>query len=226
MSLTLEPILFGFLVVTAIMVAIETNLFAAAMLTGMFSLISACLFTLMDAVDVAFTEASVGAGISTVLILGTLALTGRKEDQQAPRMFPFIISLLVGATLVIGTLGMPKYGDPTAPIHVGTSKNILSVEFPMAVTQSPAAKKRAALGDEMPQAAERAVGLQNVVTSILASYRGYDTLGETAVIFTAGVGVMLLLMGHRRRKEQNEIVPAAPSMPPPPCRNMELQRVR
>ena len=200
MSLTLEPILFGFLVVTAIMVAIETNLFAAAMLTGMFSLISACLFTLMDAVDVAFTEASVGAGISTVLILGTLALTGRKEDQQAPRMFPFIISLLVGATLVIGTLGMPKYGDPTAPIHVGTSKNILSVEFPMAVTQSPAAKKRAALGDEMPQAAERAVGLQNVVTSILASYRGYDTLGEVVVIFTAGVGVAALL-GQALKKD-------------------------
>ena len=80
MSLTLEPILFGFLVVTAIMVAIETNL-SLAMLTGMFSLISACLFTLMDAVDVAFTEASVGAGISTVLILGTLA--GRRRPAGA-----------------------------------------------------------------------------------------------------------------------------------------------
>ena len=51
------------------MVTVETNLFAAAMLTGVFSLISASLFVLMDAVDVAFTEASVGAGISTVLVL-------------------------------------------------------------------------------------------------------------------------------------------------------------
>jgi multicomponent Na+:H+ antiporter subunit B len=38
----------------------------------------------------------------------------------------------------------------------------------------------------------------NVVTAVVASYRGYDTLGETTVILTAGVGVMLLL-GRRRR---------------------------
>ena len=36
-------------------------------------------------------------------------------------------------------------------------------------------------------------GVPNVVTSVLASYRGYDTLGETTVIFTAGIGVLLLL---------------------------------
>jgi len=35
---------------------------------------------------------------------------------------------------------------------------------------------------------------------VLASYRGYDTLGETAVILTAGVGVMILLGGARRRR--------------------------
>jgi multicomponent Na+:H+ antiporter subunit B len=37
-----------------------------------------------------------------------------------------------------------------------------------------------------------------VVTAVLASYRGYDTLGETTVIFTAGVGVILLLRRWRR----------------------------
>jgi multicomponent Na+:H+ antiporter subunit B len=39
----------------------------------------------------------------------------------------------------------------------------------------------------------------NVVTSVLADYRGFDTLGETTVIFTAGIGVMLLLRRARRR---------------------------
>jgi len=43
------------------------------------------------------------------------------------------------------------------------------------------------------------IGIPNVVTSILASYRGYDTLGELAVIFTAGIGVLGIL-GLRRRK--------------------------
>ena len=31
--------------------------------------------------------------------------------------------------------------------------------------------------------------MPNVVTAVLASYRGYDTLGETTVVFTAGAGV-------------------------------------
>ena len=44
------------------------------------------------------------------------------------------------------------------------------------------------------------IGIPNVVTSILASYRGYDTMGETAVIFTAGVGVLAMLGLRRRRR--------------------------
>jgi multicomponent Na+:H+ antiporter subunit B len=42
----------------------------------------------------------------------------------------------------------------------------------------------------------------NVVTAVLADYRGYDTLGETTVIFTAGIGVMLLLRGSARRRNK------------------------
>jgi multicomponent Na+:H+ antiporter subunit B len=41
-----------------------------------------------------------------------------------------------------------------------------------------------------------------VVTAVLASYRGYDTLGETTVVFTAGAGVVALLRRRRGRKEQ------------------------
>jgi len=42
-------------------------------------------------------------------------------------------------------------------------------------------------------------GVPNVVTAVLADYRSFDTLGETTVIFTAGIGVMLLLRGRRKR---------------------------
>ena len=45
------------------------------------------------------------------------------------------------------------------------------------------------------------IGIPNVVTAVLASYRGYDTLGELTVIFTAGVGVLALL-GFRRRRNR------------------------
>jgi multicomponent Na+:H+ antiporter subunit B len=33
----------------------------------------------------------------------------------------------------------------------------------------------------------------NMVTAVLADYRGYDTLGETVVILTAGLAVALIL---------------------------------
>ena len=179
MSFPFELPLFLLLIATAVAVVRMRNLFAAAMLTGIFSLVSAGLFTLMDAVDVAFTEAAVGAGISTILILGTLALTERRERQQQWRVLPFIVVGLTGAALVYGTADMPAYGDPTAPVH-----NDLTREF--------------------VSGTEHKIGIPNVVTGVLASYRGYDTFGETTVIFTAAIGVMLLLGGTRSQREDDE----------------------
>ena len=71
------------LIVTAVTVVKTRSLFAIVALSGVFSLLSALLFITWDAVDVAFTEAAVGAGISTVLMLGTLALTSRAEKESA-----------------------------------------------------------------------------------------------------------------------------------------------
>ena len=47
-------------------------------------------------------------------------------------------------------------------------------------------------------------GVPNAVTAVLASYRGYDTLGETTVVFTAGLGVLLLLKGRRKRAPEKD----------------------
>ncbi|MCG8555481.1 MAG: DUF4040 domain-containing protein [Proteobacteria bacterium] len=171
MQIPLEAILFCFLITTAFLVARLHHLFAAAMLTGIFSLLSAGLFTLMDAVDVAFTEAAVGAGISTVLMLGTLALTSDHEKHQSPRIVPILTVGVTGAALLLGTLDMPRYGDPAAPIHHHVAPEYI-------------------------RGTREIFHIPNVVTAVLASYRGYDTLGETTVVFTAAVGITLLL---RRR---------------------------
>lgn len=154
------------------------NLFAVVMLSGIFSLVAAVLYVVMDAVDVAFTEAAVGAGIATVLMLGTLALTTSEEKVtgRAP-LLPLVVVVLTGAMLVYATLDMPRYGDPNAPIHYHVA--------PRYVEKS---------GDE--------IGVPNIVTSVLASYRGYDTLGEVTVIFTAAAGVMVLIGRGRRRKKE------------------------
>jgi len=160
--------LFAFLLAIAVAVSRARNLFAAGMLTGIFSLISAGLFTLLDAVDVAFTEAAVGAGISTIIVLGTLSLTGEHESPPRRPLLPLLVTTITGAALVWGTLDMPGLGDPNAPIHNYVAPDYLS---------GTAAH----------------IGIPNVVTAVLTSYRGFDTLGELVVIFTAGVGVLLLL---------------------------------
>ena len=174
--------LFTMLSATALAIVRVRHLFAVIMLFGVFSLLSALLFVTLDAVDVAFTEAAVGAGISTVLMLGTVALTNRNERYTARRkqVWALPLVLLTAAVLVYGTLDMPGFGHPDTPAQLHVA--------PHYITQTPSE-----------------IGIPNVVTAVLASYRGYDTLGEVAVIFTAGVGVLLLIsgLGIRRRRDED-----------------------
>jgi multicomponent Na+:H+ antiporter subunit B len=176
MAWTIEPFLFLMVLVVAIAVARVKDLFAAAMLTGMFTLLCAGIYLMMDAVDVAFTEAAVGAGISTVLVLGTLSLTANKERQQSFRPGPLVVVVLTGGALLYGMLDMAAYGDPASPIHAYDAVSPAYIRGTMENFHIP-----------------------NIVTAVLGSYRGYDTFGETTVVFTAAVGVMLLL-GSRKVK--------------------------
>ncbi len=160
--------------VTAVALAWVRNLFAVVMLSGIFTLTAAVVYVVMDAVDVAFTEAAVGAGIATVLMLGSFVLTTAEEKVQPRRAIaPLAMVVLTGAILVYGTLDMPLYGDPSAPAHGHVAPRYI-------------------------RDSGREVGPPNIVTSVLASYRGYDTLGEVFVIFTAAAGV-IVLMGRGRR---------------------------
>ena len=171
----IELLLFAFLIAVALLVARLRDLLAAALLLGIFSLLCAGLFGLNDAVDVAFTEAAVGAGVSTILLLGTLSLTRREEKSQPTRWAPLVVVFVTGGALALGILDMPAYGDPTAPIHQHLAPDYIA-----------------------GTAAE--FGIPNVVTAILPSYRGFDTLGETAVIVTAAIGILALLASGRRWK--------------------------
>ncbi|MGH1477460.1 MAG: DUF4040 domain-containing protein [Geminicoccales bacterium] len=171
-----------FMVVTALAFVAIRNLFAIVMLSGIFSLTAAVLYVVMDAVDVAFTEAAVGAGIASVLGLVALSLTGKSDEAPSSRpsltLGGFMLTLLTGAVLINATFDMPNYGDPNAPVHQHVAPRYI-------------------------EESGREIGVPNIVTSVLASYRGYDTLGEVTVIFTAAVGVLALL-GRRRRKSTRQ----------------------
>jgi multicomponent Na+:H+ antiporter subunit B len=155
----------------------QRNLFAVVVLSGIYSFLMATVLVALDAVDVAMTEASVGAGISTVLLLGALYLVGSEETKPMHRVWlPLALATVTGGMLVYGTLGLPAFSDANAPIHQHVAKRYI-------------------------EEGARDTGVPNIVTAVLASYRGYDTLGETTVVFTAGAGVIALL---RRRKSREE----------------------
>lgn len=84
------------------------------------------------------------------------------------KIFPFLIVLLTGGLLIYGTKEMPPWGDPNTPASLHVSPRY--IEKTVEETATP-----------------------DMVTSVLADYRGYDTLGETTVIFTAGLSCLLLL---------------------------------
>jgi multicomponent Na+:H+ antiporter subunit B len=88
----------------------------------------------------------------------------------------FIVTLITGAVLVYGTLDMPPWGDPASPASLHVSPRYI-------------------------QKAVEETATPNIVTAVLGDYRGYDTMGETAVIFSAGVACLFLL---KRRRKKNQ----------------------
>ena len=176
--------LLSLLVITAVAIVRTANLFVAVMLMGIASLLIAANFFILDAADVALTEAAVGAGISTVLFLSALALTAEREKKATQkRSLSLLVTSVMALLIIYASFDEPRLGDPEAPVHTHVA--------PWYLEKTP-----------------EYVDIPNVVTAVLGSYRGYDTLGEVFVVFTAGIGVLFLLGSGRvvrSREEETEI---------------------
>lgn len=158
------------MLITALAAGLTRSLLASTLYLSAFSLLMAVIYLMMDAPDVAITEAAVGAGASTIFMLGALSLLP-KENTPSPwptRLLGLVaVSLLAGIFFYVA-LDMPSYGDIEAPAHQHVAPYYL-------------------------QESGKEIGIPSVVASVLASYRGFDTLGETTVIFAASLCVVLLL---------------------------------
>lgn len=252
-TLVVDTILLVLVGITGIAVIQVRSLFAATMLAGLYSLLMAVVWSNMHALDVAFTEAAVGAGITTVLLLGTLSATGRRCRGPDPVNWPAVlICIATGLLLCYGTLDMPAFGDPEAPIHNHRVPKLLGQDVgkvPGHIPLGSKSKHEPGHGqydhgdggdhdgghggedhgedhdDDHGDDAHHEDGdhggghhahpdddfaghVPNTVTSLLAAYRGFDTMFETAVIFTAGASLILLL---RRREDEAEIVEGSAS---------------
>lgn len=166
-----------FVAIAAVATVMSRNLFVSSMWFGIFSLMMATNFFILDAADVALTEAAVGAGVSTVLFMGALALTSEHEHfKEKFAFFPLLLLVLLFGVLFVVSFDQPLLGDPMAPVHQHVA--------PWYLSETP-----------------KLIDIPNVVTAILASFRGYDTLGEVIVVFTAGIGVLSVL-GFRPKRPQ------------------------
>ena len=169
--MTFELPLLIFLVLTAAGAILVKDLIASVFILGTYSFTLALIWALLGAVDVAFVEAVVGAGLATVFFLLTLFSTLEKDTRlrRSPMPWTAMVGLTIVAVLLLyGAADLPAFGDPSSPASTHISPYYL--ENSVRETQTP-----------------------NVVTSILMDYRSLDTLVETIVIFTAGIACALIL---------------------------------
>lgn len=169
--MTIETPLLILLVVTAGGAILVKDLISAVFILGSYSFALALVWALLGAVDVAFVEAVVGAGLATVFFLLTLFRTSEKDTQIRRPPVPWVALVglpILGLLLLYGAGDLPVFGDPNS----AASTHISPVYLQNSVEQT---------------------GTPNVVTAVLMDYRSFDTFIETIVIFAAGIACALIL---------------------------------
>ncbi len=175
MTFSFEIPLLILLVITAAGAILVKDLVSAVFILGSYSFFLALVWAWLGAVDVAFVEAVVGAGLATLFFLLTLFGTAPKDTRIHRSSTPWLALIglpLLGFLLLYAASDLPEFGDPASPASVHVASVYL--ENSLRDTRTP-----------------------NVVTSVLMDYRAFDTLIETIVIFTAGMACALLLGRNR-----------------------------
>jgi multicomponent Na+:H+ antiporter subunit B len=165
------------LAVSALAIVFARDMFAVIALLAVYSGLLAAMFALMGAPDVAFMEAVVGTSLSTVFLIGLMWWIDPEEATRystARRAAALVPALGLGAFLVYGVNALPRFGEPTAPAMLHVSPEYI----------------RNSVSD---------MATPNVVAAVLADYRSLDTLIESAVVVTAVLACLLILM-HRDDK--------------------------
>ena len=171
MTFSYDILLLLLLLINAAGAILVKDLMSAVLLLGSYSFFLSLVWAWLGAVDVAFVEAVIGAGLGTVLFLLTLFGTAPKDTRlrrPPPSATILIVFPLLGFLLLYAASDLPGFGDPNSPASVHISPTYLEQSYQDSHTP-------------------------NVVTSVLMDYRSLDTMVETVVIFSAGIACILLL---------------------------------
>ena len=170
--MNIELPLLAFVLAAGLATAVLRDVLGAIIAFATYSLGISVIWVVLQAPDVGLTEAAVGAGVTTVLFLLTIAKTVRPSGERVFERLDVpalgVSVLLVGVLLT--TLGaLPEIGSPDTAV---LTSEVTNYYLENAYTEA---------------------GVKNAVTAVLASYRGFDTLGEAVVVYSAGVGLLVVL---------------------------------
>jgi multicomponent Na+:H+ antiporter subunit B len=166
----LEAVLLAFVLGSALVAAVLRDILGVIIASAAYSLGIAVLWVVLRAPDVALTEAAVGAGVMTLLLLLTIAKTVRPTDEsfvERPCLRSAAVVVVFVAALAVTLPALPAIGG--SPVTDGE------------------------VSEYYLENAYEDTEVNNAVTAVLAAYRGFDTLGEAVVVFSAGVAVLVVL---------------------------------
>lgn len=160
--------------ITTIAIVFTSSLLKSIILLSASSLMIGLCYLCMDAPDVAMTEAAIGACLSTVVLLSFAKKIDRDEiGGSHSKIFALLLCLIFAGILIHAGFDLKTYGDATTQVHTHLNQYFL-------------------------EQTHKDTGVPSFVAAILASYRGYDTLGETTVIFTAALAVAMIF-GRKKK---------------------------
>lgn len=184
-------LLFSIVLLLTFVIAIVyvKDIFIKIIISGFISFFASIVYVIINALDVAFTEIAIGAGIATVLFLITLKLTNQYNyynySNISSNNYTFKLSskiilfgsfAVVGLGLLLSMLNIPQFNSPYNPSH--------NYVYNAYTTESYNIYK-----------------VPNIVTMVLGSFRGFDTMGEVIVVAIAALGVLTILKNKSFKTE-------------------------
>ncbi len=177
----LDEILLGIfasvLVVICLQLIISKSLIESIIIMSVFSLFIGICYLFMDAPDVAMTEIALGSCFSTCVLLNLVKIVGDDggEVKKSKIAFATILCIVFMACLSWAGMNFPHFGSKESPLQIHLTEYYV-------------------------ENTKQDIAIPSIVTAIPASYRGYDTLGETTVILIAGLGIFVIIS---KRKKTN-----------------------
>ena len=208
MLMNLIVVLLMFVAIGAVIAIWMRDLLSALIAMGVVGFTRTVVFVLLRAPDVAITQVVVEVLLLIILIRS--AVRREVHTVEAGRNAPgmAVAAAFVVVMLVLGVIAIRELAPFGQPLEV-----------------------RAGDAPSMTYIKEgkNQTGCGNIVTAVLLDYRGYDTLGEATVLFTAVVGAVVLLRRKSRKSADEAAAPepaaeAGPAIDPDGDQNLRIEQ--